>query len=178
MEPLRDEAVTCATRVWQQGGEAELHVWSGAFHSFDEWVPDAIVSRCAQAVRGDWLHQLMAHARPGLELCGLIYDDAFGLPAPPVPPATRAAAVRFLAPPEGRLERISGWDRVTAHPAVLSAALTVAPGDLIGPVRGSGSRAGHLAVGADTPAAAHALARELAETITFEVTGVTAPLYR
>ncbi|WP_405554231.1 ATP-grasp domain-containing protein [Streptomyces sp. NBC_01171] len=127
---------------------------------------------------GDWLHLLMAHARPGLELFGLIYDDAFGLPAAPVPPATRAAAVRFLAPPAGRLERITGWDRVTAHPAVLSAAQAVAPGDLLGPVRDSGSRAGHLAVGADTPAAARALARELAESVTFEMTDVTTPLYR
>jgi hypothetical protein len=34
-------------------------VWSGAFHSFDEWVPDAIVSRSAQAARSDWLRRLL-----------------------------------------------------------------------------------------------------------------------
>jgi len=59
VESLRDEAVTYALRIWQCGGEAELHVWSGAFHSFDEWVPDAIISRSAQAARIDWLSRLL-----------------------------------------------------------------------------------------------------------------------
>ncbi|HCU51884.1 MAG TPA: esterase, partial [Micromonosporaceae bacterium] len=60
VEALRDEAVTYATRIWQAGGEAELHVWSGAFHSFDEWVPDAVVSRAARANRVAWLRRLLA----------------------------------------------------------------------------------------------------------------------
>lgn len=59
VESLRDEAVSYASRIWQCGGEAELHVWSGAFHSFDEWVPEAIVSRSAQAARIDWLRRLL-----------------------------------------------------------------------------------------------------------------------
>ncbi|MGC9669682.1 alpha/beta hydrolase [Planosporangium sp. 12N6] len=59
VEALRDEAVAYAGRVWQAGGQAELHVWSGAFHSFDEWVPDAIVSRAARRARVDWLRRLL-----------------------------------------------------------------------------------------------------------------------
>lgn len=59
VEALRDEAVTYATRVWQAGGQAELHVWSGAFHSFDEWVPQAIVSQAANQVRVAWLRRLL-----------------------------------------------------------------------------------------------------------------------
>jgi len=59
-EALRDEAVAYVTRIWQAGGEAELHVWSGAFHSFDEWVPDAVVSRAANAARIAWLRRLLA----------------------------------------------------------------------------------------------------------------------
>ncbi|WP_166021943.1 ATP-grasp domain-containing protein [Streptomyces chilikensis] len=124
---------------------------------------------------GDWLHQLVASSRPGLELFGMLYDDVLGRPVAPVPPATRAAAVRFLAPPPGRLERITGWDEAAAHPAVLSARLTVSPGDTLRPVRDSGSRAGHLAVGAATPEAARALARELAASVTFEVTDASGP---
>jgi acetyl esterase/lipase len=60
VEALRDEVVAFATRIWQAGGEAELHVWSGAFHSFDEWVPDAVVSRTARAARMDWLRRLLS----------------------------------------------------------------------------------------------------------------------
>jgi acetyl esterase/lipase len=60
VEALRDEAVAYVTRVWQSGGDAELHVWSGAFHSFDEWVPDAVVSRTADATRIAWLQRLLA----------------------------------------------------------------------------------------------------------------------
>ncbi|MER7165425.1 alpha/beta hydrolase [Micromonospora sp. NPDC000207] len=59
VEALRDEAVDYATRIWQAGGEAELHVWSGAFHSFDEWVPEAIVSGTAKRAREDWLRRLL-----------------------------------------------------------------------------------------------------------------------
>jgi acetyl esterase/lipase len=60
VESLRDEAVDYVTRVWQAGGEAELHVWAGAFHSFDEWVPQAIVSRAAQDARIAWLRRLLS----------------------------------------------------------------------------------------------------------------------
>lgn len=60
VEALRDDAVTYTTRVWQAGGQAELHVWAGAFHSFDHWVPDAAVSRAAKATRIGWLRRLLA----------------------------------------------------------------------------------------------------------------------
>jgi acetyl esterase/lipase len=56
-EALRDEAVRYVSRVWQVGGDAELHVWAGAFHSFDEWVPEALVSRAANRARISWLRR-------------------------------------------------------------------------------------------------------------------------
>jgi acetyl esterase/lipase len=59
VEALRDEAVGYVTRIWQAGGVAELHVWSGAFHSFDQWVPHAMVSRAANAARVAWLRRLL-----------------------------------------------------------------------------------------------------------------------
>ncbi|MEJ3746447.1 alpha/beta hydrolase [Actinomycetes bacterium KLBMP 9797] len=64
VEALRDEAVDYVTRVWRAGGDAELHVWAGAFHSFDEWVPDATVSRAANAVRLSWLRRLLDRTHP------------------------------------------------------------------------------------------------------------------
>ncbi|MDP3372316.1 MAG: alpha/beta hydrolase [Candidatus Paracaedibacteraceae bacterium] len=59
VEALRDEAVFYANHIWQAGGDAELHVWSGAFHSFDQWAPDAIVSKSADQVRIDWMRRLL-----------------------------------------------------------------------------------------------------------------------
>lgn len=60
VEALRDEGITYASRIWQTGGEAELHVWSGAFHSFDEWVPDAVVSKAAHQARVAWMRRVLA----------------------------------------------------------------------------------------------------------------------
>lgn len=59
VEALRDEAINYASRIWQYGGEAELHVWGGAFHSFDQWVPEAIVSQSADSVRIAWMQRLL-----------------------------------------------------------------------------------------------------------------------
>ncbi|WP_433607188.1 alpha/beta hydrolase [Dactylosporangium sp. CA-139114] len=62
VEALRDESVAFVSRVWQQGGDAELHVWAGAFHSFDQWVPDAVVSGAAQDARIAWLRRILARS--------------------------------------------------------------------------------------------------------------------
>jgi acetyl esterase/lipase len=59
-EALRDEAIDYAARLSRAGVHAELHVWGGAFHSFDEWVPEARVSKTARAARVDWLARLLA----------------------------------------------------------------------------------------------------------------------
>jgi acetyl esterase/lipase len=54
-ETFRDEVVAYASRIWQAGGEAELHVWPGGFHGFDSLAPKAQVSRAARAARLTWL---------------------------------------------------------------------------------------------------------------------------
>jgi acetyl esterase/lipase len=59
-ETFRDEDVAYATRIWQAGGQAELHVWPGAFHGFDMMVPQAALSQEAKAARVRWLHRLLA----------------------------------------------------------------------------------------------------------------------
>ncbi|MEU6145658.1 alpha/beta hydrolase fold domain-containing protein [Streptomyces sp. NPDC047081] len=61
-EALRDETIAYAARISAEGGDAELHVWGGAFHSFDEWVPEARVSHTARRARADWLRRLFAAA--------------------------------------------------------------------------------------------------------------------
>ncbi|MEU6366943.1 alpha/beta hydrolase [Streptomyces sp. NPDC046931] len=58
-ETFRDEAVAYATRIWQSGGRAELHVWPGGFHGFDGLAPQAALSREARAARERWLRRLL-----------------------------------------------------------------------------------------------------------------------
>lgn len=57
-ETFRDEDVTYASRIWQAGGRAELHVWPGAFHGFDGLAPGAALSQDARAARLRWLDRL------------------------------------------------------------------------------------------------------------------------
>ena len=59
-ETFRDEDVAYATRIWQAGGRAELHVWPGAFHGFTGIVPDAAVSKAATAAQQTWLRRMLA----------------------------------------------------------------------------------------------------------------------
>ncbi|GAA2616858.1 alpha/beta hydrolase [Paractinoplanes durhamensis] len=58
-ETFRDEDVAYATRIWQAGGDAELHVWPGGFHGFDMMVPTAAISQDARAARVRWLNRLL-----------------------------------------------------------------------------------------------------------------------
>ncbi|AGZ39164.1 heroin esterase [Actinoplanes friuliensis DSM 7358] len=61
-ECLRDEIVDYASRIWQAGGKAELHVWPGGFHAFDREVPEARISNAAVAARRNWLERLLTTA--------------------------------------------------------------------------------------------------------------------
>ncbi|MFJ5986722.1 alpha/beta hydrolase [Lentzea sp. NPDC092896] len=55
VDVFRDEAVGYASRIWQAGGDAELHVWPGGCHGFDHLAPEAALSRRARATRMAWL---------------------------------------------------------------------------------------------------------------------------
>ncbi|MYV53454.1 ATP-grasp domain-containing protein [Streptomyces sp. SID3212] len=142
----------------------------GVFHA-ELWVTDAgiVLGEVHTRPGGDWLHLLLSHAIPGLELFGLLYDDALGRDHARDLTPTRAAAVAFLAPEPGRLVEVTGWERVLAHPAVLRAELGVVPGDVIAPVRNSGDRAGFVVVGGATPREARELAAEVTALLSFEV---------
>ncbi|KAA2251266.1 alpha/beta hydrolase [Solihabitans fulvus] len=58
-ETFRDEAVAYANAIWQAGGEAELHVWPGAFHGFDTFAPKAVLSQDARDARTRWLRRIL-----------------------------------------------------------------------------------------------------------------------
>ncbi len=59
-ETFRDEDVRYASRIWQAGGSAELHVWPGGFHGFAGMAPQAAISRDAQAAPRQWLRRLLS----------------------------------------------------------------------------------------------------------------------
>ncbi|WP_409473767.1 alpha/beta hydrolase [Streptomyces sp. HC307] len=58
-ETFRDEVVTYASRIWQAGGVAELHVWPGGFHGFDGFAPQAALSQAARAAQLQWLRRIL-----------------------------------------------------------------------------------------------------------------------
>lgn len=64
-EMFRDEDVAYANAIWQAGGQAELHVWPGGFHSFDSLAPHAAVSQDARHARTRWLQRLLAQSGAG-----------------------------------------------------------------------------------------------------------------
>ena len=153
-----------------------LQLRAGAFH-VELWLtPDGVVlGEVHGRFGGDWIHRMLHHAIPGLELFGLVYDDMLGRPidrdalAP-----VRGAAVRYFTPAPGRLESITGWEQLLAHPALLHAELTVSPGDVIRPLHRSGDRVGLVVVGADSAAQADELALELISSVTFTVSPLPA----
>ncbi|WP_350350592.1 alpha/beta hydrolase [Microbacterium sp. A8/3-1] len=59
-EVFRDEDVAYATRLWEAGVQAELHVWAGGFHGFDMFAPHAAVAQAMLAARDNWVNRLLA----------------------------------------------------------------------------------------------------------------------
>lgn len=63
-EVFRDEAAAYASGIWATGGQAELHVYSGGYHGFSGFSPQAEVSRAAAADRRSWLRRVLGTSEP------------------------------------------------------------------------------------------------------------------
>ncbi|MEV7142121.1 alpha/beta hydrolase [Streptomyces tauricus] len=61
-ETFRDETADYAHGIWRAGGDAELHVWPGAFHGFDSVAPTAALSLGARTARTRWLSRVLGRA--------------------------------------------------------------------------------------------------------------------
>ncbi|MFP3989474.1 alpha/beta hydrolase [Streptomyces sp. E11-3] len=66
-EMFRDAGVAYANAIWQAGGQAELHVWPGAFHGFDTFAPRAALSRDARDARTRWLRRIVVSPEAGVQ---------------------------------------------------------------------------------------------------------------
>lgn len=59
-EIFRDEAIAYADAIWRAGGDAELHVWSGAFHACDIFAPHTQVGQSMIRTRNAWVEKILA----------------------------------------------------------------------------------------------------------------------
>jgi acetyl esterase/lipase len=59
-EACRDACVAYATKLWEAGVQAELHVWAGGFHGFEGFAPDAKVTRALLHARDNWMMRMLS----------------------------------------------------------------------------------------------------------------------
>jgi acetyl esterase/lipase len=57
-EVFRDEVVAFAGRIWADGGQADLHVWSGGFHGFGTFEHTVLAQGAAHSLR-NWLDRTL-----------------------------------------------------------------------------------------------------------------------
>lgn len=59
-EPFRDEDIAYATKLWQSGVQADLHVWSGGSHGFDLFERPTWIGDQAKRARFSWLCRVLS----------------------------------------------------------------------------------------------------------------------
>jgi len=59
-EPFRDENVAYATKLWECGTQAELHVWPGAWHGYNVFASSTQVAQVSNETRLKWLKRILA----------------------------------------------------------------------------------------------------------------------
>ncbi|TVY52508.1 Carboxylesterase NlhH [Lachnellula cervina] len=57
-EVFRDEGIAYASKLLEQGTQAELHVWPGAYHGFDFYSPTSDLAIVAKASRLAWMKRM------------------------------------------------------------------------------------------------------------------------
>ncbi|ANP54939.1 glutathione synthase/RimK-type ligase-like ATP-grasp enzyme [Streptomyces griseochromogenes] len=148
-----DAAVDESARAETARAVAVAGITHGIVH-VEFWVSpegDVVLGEIHARPGGDFLHALVEHTRPGLELFGTLLDDLLGRPAAAIPPAAGAAGCDFLVLDPGRVRSVEGWGMLSRSSGLLAAHLGVWPGDVIGPVTSSADRHGVLVAGADGP---------------------------
>lgn len=60
LDVLAPEAIEFAMRLWSCGANAELHVWPGGYHGFDEFAPLSAISVEATSSRTAWLRRIIS----------------------------------------------------------------------------------------------------------------------
>lgn len=165
-----DEPTARAACDAVSGAVTAAGITRGIFH-VEFWTTESgiVLGELHDRPGGDWIHALVEHTRPGLELYGVLVDDLLGRPIQPIPESAGAARAEFLISTPGRLRAVPGWEDVTSNPDVIAAHIEVAPGDTVEPTTDAFGRHGMFVVGADSPDKADRLADDLRSRVVFEV---------
>ncbi|MGW3976670.1 alpha/beta hydrolase, partial [Streptomyces mirabilis] len=59
VETFRDEVLDYASRLSAAGVNVDLHMWGGAFHGSDGFVPHAAVSRASTVTRDEFIRRAL-----------------------------------------------------------------------------------------------------------------------
>lgn len=115
---------------------------------------------------GDRINELVAIAT-GLDIERLVFGVALGVLRPPAetPPATRAAAIRFLSGRNGTVRSIDGVSDARLMHGVVDLELSVRVGDSVARPRSSTDRLGWIITEADSSSEAARRARNAADAI-------------
>ncbi|SDL17557.1 alpha/beta hydrolase [Tessaracoccus oleiagri] len=65
-EPFRDEVVDFASRVWRDGGDAELHVYPGGTHVHEVLSAKSWIGEGVFRARGEWVARLLDPVDPSV----------------------------------------------------------------------------------------------------------------
>ena len=142
----------------------------------------SLVVEVAARIPGGQMADLAAHA-VGVDLVQIALLQALGRPVPDDlvrPRFAQPLAIRFLTAepgplPTGRVESVSGLERVLAFPGVVQADVFLTEGETIRPVRRDGDRRGYVIAVADTNLEALERAEAAASLLDVEVEPVDAP---
>lgn len=70
-ESMRDQAVAFASRIWRDGGSAELHVWPGVYHGAALFEPDVPVSQDMHRAQRAFLRRVLGLSGDGVKAAHL-----------------------------------------------------------------------------------------------------------
>ncbi|OLR95088.1 ATP-grasp domain-containing protein [Actinokineospora bangkokensis] len=164
-----DQAAEAAARQEVTRALRAAGLTHGVFHAEFWLTPTPVLGELHARPGGDFIHALLEHVHPGLELFGTLVDDLLGVAPIPVPPAAAAAAVRFLPVAPGTVTAVDGWPDPATTPGVIAAHLSATPGTVVRPVTNSADRPAVLVVGAPTGAETDDLLDDLVNGIRIEV---------
>jgi biotin carboxylase len=157
---IQDDLIRCMKRVVDATGFAY-----GILHG--EWIltdgGPALVE-CAARIPGDRIMELieLAYAVPFTHsYIQVLNGDQPKLPTSPV----RGAAIRFLTPEPGAVQRITGQTDAGQIPGVYDVVVQAAEGGQLGPLRASYDRVGHVVATGETSVDAWATAERAARMI-------------
>jgi cysteine synthase A len=143
-----------------------LGMRTGIVHLEFRLSPDGpVVMEVAVRTPGDYIMDLLGLTY-GVDWYELLVRAALGRELPPVPLSpVRYAASYLPLGPAGKVAAVQGLEAVLAHPGVVSASVSVAPGDVRDRPRSSYDRVGHVVLAADDPAALEEALDEVRRTL-------------